>query len=383
MNYDSILSLVLSNDCVISKFKFIEGEAVDTTDDEDPIAHQDADFVLMTGTLKRILQDLTKQLGGYAPVSHQPTKPAKYHGEKRMKRFNASVAVVTFWLLVQAPFAESQNALVFQTDFGLEEPAVASMKGVAYGVSPELNMFDITHEIPVFNIWEGAYRLNQTAKYWPKGTVFVSVVDPGVGTARGSVVLKTESGHYFVSPDNGSLTLVAEELGIEAVREIDETTNRLPGSEESHTFHGRDVFAYTAARLAAGIIGFEQVGPLREKDVVRIAYQRPALNSGKIAGNVPILDIHYGNVWTNVSSEMFEQLGVGIGDLAWVKISNGEQVLFEKQVKYVRSFGGVPVGESMLYVNDLLKMGIAINQGNFAGYYQVSPGPDTRVEIWK
>lgn len=143
-----------------------------------------------------------------------------------------------------------QNALVFQSDFGLEEPAVASMKGVAYGVSPELKMFDITHEIPVFNIWEAAYRLNQTAKYWPAGTVFVSVVDPGVGTDRQSVVLKTKSGHFFVSPDNGSLTLVAETLGIAAVRKIDEAVNRLEGSERSHTFHGRDVYAYTGARLA-------------------------------------------------------------------------------------------------------------------------------------
>lgn len=300
-----------------------------------------------------------------------------------MKRSRAFLAVITFLLLVHAPAAVSQSALVFQTDFGLEEPAVASMKGVAYGVSAELNMFDITHEIPIFNIWEAAYRLNQTAKYWPEGTVFVSVVDPGVGTARSSVVLKTASGHYFVSPDNGSLTLVAEELGIEAVREIDEKTNRLQGSEKSHTFHGRDVFAYTGARLAAGIIDFEQVGPLLEKDVVRITYQRAALDNGKIVGNVPILDIHYGNVWTNVNSELFDQLGLGVGDLAWVKISNGDRVLFEKQVKFGRSFGDVPVGESMLYVNDLLNMGIAINQGDFATHYQVSPGPETRVEIWK
>ena len=109
-----------------------------------------------------------------------------------------------FLLMTMAPLAWSQNALVFNTDFGLEEPAVASMKGVAYGVSPDLQMYDITHEIPRFNIWEAAYRLNQTARYWPTGTVFVSVVDPGVGTDRKSVVLKTESGHYFVSPDNGS-----------------------------------------------------------------------------------------------------------------------------------------------------------------------------------
>ncbi len=165
----------------------------------------------------------------------------------------AIFTIIAIGLLIslRALPAWSQNALVFSTDFGLEEPAVASMKGVAFSVSPDLKMYDITHEIPRFNIWEAAYRLNQTARFWPAGTVFVSVVDPGVGTDRQSVVLKTESGHYFVSPDNGSLTLVAENLGVAELREINEAVNRLAGSEKSHTFHGRDVYAYTGARRAA------------------------------------------------------------------------------------------------------------------------------------
>ncbi|NKB36462.1 MAG: acetolactate synthase [Gammaproteobacteria bacterium] len=279
--------------------------------------------------------------------------------------------------------AIAQNALVFQTDFGLEEPAVASMKGVAYGISPELKMFDITHEIPVFNIWEAAYRLNQTAKYWPAGTVFVSVVDPGVGTDRKSVVLKTKTGHYFVSPDNGSLTLVAETLGIVAVREIDEAVNRLKGSEKSHTFHGRDVYAYTGARLASATISFEEVGPLLKNEVRMIKYKKAALRDKRIIGNVPILDIHYGNVWSNIDSEMFERLGVKIGDMLWVKISKGEEVQFKKRVKFVTSFGGVALGEPVLYVNDVLNIGVAINQGNFAEHYGISAGPERNIEIWK
>ncbi len=140
--------------------------------------------------------------------------------------------------------ANAQHALVFQSDFGNKDGAVPSMKGVAYSVSSELQMFDLTHENTPYNIWEAAYRLNQTASYWPAGTVFVSVVDPGVGTRRKSVVLKTKTGHYFVTPDNGSLTLVAETMGIDAVREIDEAVNRLKGSEKSYTFHGRDVYAF-------------------------------------------------------------------------------------------------------------------------------------------
>ncbi len=293
------------------------------------------------------------------------------------------IARVFPFLLFATQVSWSQNALVFQSDFGLEEPAVASMKGVAYGVSPALKMFDITHEIPVFNIWEAAYRLDQTAKYWPQGTVFVSVVDPGVGTERKSVVLKTNSGHYFVSPDNGTLTLVAETLGISAVREIDERANRLQGSERSHTFHGRDVYAYTGARLASGVIDFEAVGPLLEKSVLSIEYKKAALAGGKIQGNIPILDTHYGNVWTNVSADLFDQLKIGVGDTAWVKITDGRQVLFEEKVRFVSSFGGVALGEPALYVNDILNIGLAVNQGDFAEEYGVQPGPDRTIEIWQ
>lgn len=279
--------------------------------------------------------------------------------------------------------AWSQNALVYQTDFGLEEPAVASMKGVAYGVSPDLRMFDITHEIPAFNIWEAAYRLNQTARYWPPGTVFVSVVDPGVGTERRSVVLKTKSGHYFVSPDNGSLTLVAEKLGIDEIRRIDENVNRLAGSERSHTFHGRDVYSYTGARLAAGVIGFEDVGPAEHQTVVAIPYQKPALVDGRITGNIPILDTHYGNVWTNIDVDLFDQLGVEVGEFVRVRISHADEILFEEKVRFVSSFGGVALGEPAIYVNDILNMGLAINQGNFAEQFGVAAGPDRNIEIWK
>lgn len=279
--------------------------------------------------------------------------------------------------------AWSQDALVFNTDFGLEEPAVASMKGVAFGVSPDLKMYDITHEIPRFNIWEAAYRLNQTARYWPAGTVFVSVVDPGVGTDRKSVVLKTESGHYFVSPDNGSLTLVAENLGVAELREIDEAVNRLAGSEKSHTFHGRDVYSFTGARLAAGVIAYEEVGPVLDRPVVSIPYAKAAMTDGKISGNIPILDTHYGNVWTNVSSDIFESLGVSVGDEVWVKITSGDKTLYEEKVRYVSSFGGVAIGEPCLYVNDILNMGLAINQDDFAKVHGIVAGPEQNIEFWK
>ena len=174
---------------------------------------------------------------------------------------------ILFFLLTSPNFLFAQNKIiVFQTDFGLKDGAVSAMKGVAMGVDTNLKLYDLTHEIPAYNIWEAAYRLEQTVQYWPAGTVFVSVVDPGVGTNRKSVVLKTKSGHFIVTPDNGTLTLVSESLGIESLREIDEAVNRRKNSEKSYTFHGRDVYAYTAARLASGKITYEQVGGKLSKD---------------------------------------------------------------------------------------------------------------------
>ena len=285
--------------------------------------------------------------------------------------------------LLFSSLAWAQNALVFQTDFGLEEPAVSQMKGVAFNVSSDLKMFDITHEIPRFNIWEAAYRLNQAATYWPKGTVFVNVVDPGVGTQRKSVVLETNSGHFFVSPDNGSLTLVADSLGIKAIREINEKINRLEGSERSHTFHGRDVYAYTGARLASEVINFSQVGDLLEPVVLQLEYAKPQFNNNKIIGNIPILDTHYGNVWTNISVELFDQLGVMTGDFVWIKIFKANQELFLSKVKFASSFGQVNLGEPVIYVNDILNIGVALNQGDMAKTYDISAGSSTTIEIWK
>jgi len=274
------------------------------------------------------------------------------------------------------------GVLVFESDFGLKDAAVASMKGVAFGVSPSLRMYDVTHEIPAFNVWEAAQRLAQAAPYWPPGTVFVSVVDPGVGTARKSVVLKTRSGHYFVSPDNGTLTVVAKELGIAAVREIDESVNRLPGSERSATFHGRDVYAFTGARLAAGIISFEQVGRELPARVVSIAYQDASYENGRISGNIPILDPQYGNVWTNIGRELFDRLGLSTGALVRIRIREGTEVKLEMRMPVHATFGDVAVGEPLLYLNSLGRVAFALREGNFAAAYGIGSGPEWSVRIW-
>jgi len=276
-----------------------------------------------------------------------------------------------------------QAALVFLTDFGLKDGAVACMKGVAFGIDPNLKMFDVTHEIPNYNIWEAAYQLKQTAPYWPPGTVFVAVVDPGVGTDRKSIVLKTKTGHYFVTPDNGTLTFIAEDLGIDEVRQIDENVNRLAGSEKSYTFHGRDVYAYTGARLASGVIAFAQVGPLLAPKVVVIAYEKARFENGVVWGNIPILDAQYGNVWTNIDEATFKKLGVEYGATVSVQIKNEGRIVYDGKMPFVRTFGDTPVGRLLLYLNSLLNVSFAINQGSFAKAHGISSGPGWQVKIEK
>jgi hypothetical protein len=298
------------------------------------------------------------------------------------------LAAATLWLaalLCASPLAaaNTNGIIVFQTDFGLKDGAVSAMRGVAVSVDPTLRLEDLTHEIPAFDIWQGAYRLNTTVPYWPPGTVFVSVIDPGVGTARRSVVLKTGSGHYFVSPDNGTLTLVAENLGIAAVRAIDESRYRRPGSEQSYTFHGRDVYSYAAAHLASGRISFEEIGPELPAEVVAIPYQRPEIEGGVVRGNIPILDVQFGNVWTNIDRATFERLGVAKGERVEVRIFNDDEQVFAGAMPYVSTFGDVPEGETLLYLNSVDDVALAINWGNFAETYGVESGPGWRVDVAK
>ena len=277
----------------------------------------------------------------------------------------------------------STQPIVFQTDFGLKDGAVAEMKGVALSVDPSLELYDLTHEIPVFNIWEAAYRLNQAASYWPKGTVFVSVVDPGVGTDRKSVVMKTKSGHYFVSPDNGTLSMVAESLGIAEVRVINEAINRRKGSEGSYTFYGRDVYAFTAARLAANKTSFKNVGNKLANSVVRIPYQKPVLENGMIKGNIPILDVQYGNIWTNIPDTLIHKAGWRYGDSLVVEFFNKDSIVFKDTIPLKKTFGEVQEGKVLAYFNSLMNFSIATNMGSYAGNYNLSSGPGWSITIKK
>lgn len=297
-----------------------------------------------------------------------------------MKKFLLQHIFALFITVVS--FAQNK-IVVFQSDFGLKDGAVSAMKGVAMGVDSSLKLFDLTHEIPAYNIWEAAYRLEQTVSYWPAGTVFVSVVDPGVGTARKSVVLKTKAGHFIVTPDNGTLTLIAASEGIEAIREIDEAVNRRKGSEKSYTFHGRDVYAYTAARLAAGIINFEQVGKELPNDVVNISFQKAVMEGKKIKGTISILDIQYGNIWTNIPADVFKQLSVKVGGNLHVVIYQNKIKKYEGTMPYAETFGAVAKGKPLLYLNSLLQVSFALNMGNFSAVNKVYSGNEWKVEVKK
>ena len=302
----------------------------------------------------------------------------------RLARY-ATLALFSLLLAVRAQAAQSESALVLLSDFGTSDGAVSAMHGVAYGVDPHLLVSDLSHQIPDYDIWLGAYRLYQTANYWPQGTVFVAVVDTGVGTSRKSVVLKTKGGRYFVGPDNGLFTLIAERDGVAELREIDESVNRLPGSGESYTFHGRDVYAYVGARLASGAIGYEQVGPVLPPDaVVKIAYQQAQLRGVTLRGIIPVLDEKYGNVWTNIPKALFDQLQVKAGDKLAVRIFHGgKQVGKTIVAPFENTFGGVAKGQPLVYLNSLLDVSVAISQGNYAARHHVGSGVDWEIEVAK
>ena len=272
--------------------------------------------------------------------------------------------------------------LVFQSDFGTVDGAVSAMYGVAYGVDPGLVISNLTHEITPYDIWEASYRLIQTVSYWPQGTVFVSVVDPGVGSTRRSIAVETNGGHYIITPDNGTLTHVKRMCGIRSARIIDESVNRLQGSGESYTFHGRDIYAFTGARLAAGVITFEQVGPAVEADsVIELPVVDAKFEGDSVSGTIDVLDVRFGSLWTNIPRELFARLGVPHGGRLEISIENETRMLYKNILTYAKSFADVCVGEPLVYVNSLDCMAVAINQGSFARAYNIGTGNKWKIHI--
>jgi S-adenosylmethionine hydrolase len=276
------------------------------------------------------------------------------------------------------------KALVFQTDFGLVDGAVCAMYGVANSVDPALKIYDLTHDIPQYNIWEASYRLRQTIDYWPEGTVFVSVVDPGVGSTRRSVIAQTRRNQYIITPDNGTLTHIKRIEGIESVRTFDEKANKLPSAGESFTFFGRDIYAFNGAKLAAGLIDYESFGESVTVDsLVELPITPAYRENNQVSGTIDVLDVRFGNLWSNIDHRLFHELGVARGDRLAVNIKNDTRTVYENTMVFARSFAEVAIGEPLIYINSLENVGVAINQGSFAKAYTIGTGTNWHISIHK
>ena len=278
-----------------------------------------------------------------------------------------------------------KKMLVFQTDFTYKEGAVAAMYGVVKNVDCDIEIITATHEIPQYDTWSASYRLYQYIDFWPKGTIFVSVVDPGVGTSRRACVAKTKNGYYIVTPDNGSLTHVAHYFGIEEVRVIDETINRLHREDNGAVsiFHGRDLFGYCAARLASGIISYEEVGPAYDvSEIVRHEIREPVIHDDRSEGMFEINDPNFGNLWTNIMLRDFLNAGFKAGDRIHTVILYKDETVFDSFIPYYDSFGKAESRSVMIYNNEINKMGLAEVTGNLCEDYHLSYGEEYKVVFY-
>jgi S-adenosylmethionine hydrolase len=261
--------------------------------------------------------------------------------------------------------AKAPPTVVFMTDFGVLDDSVAICKGVMYSIAPELRIVDLTHQVTPFSILDGARFLYGATPYFPAGTVFVVVVDPGVGSTRKAIVAKSKRGQYFVLPDNGLMTLVQDRDGIEGAREI---TNRewMIGAALSSTFHGRDIFSPVGAHLAHGQ-DWTQVGPeLAVGQLVRLDLVPSKLDERGLSGEVIATDGPFGNLVTNISGDDFLKLGYGRGQNVHITVGRTEM-----DIPFVRTFSDVPLKKPLLYIDSRGHLGLAVNQGSFESTYGV------------
>lgn len=261
---------------------------------------------------------------------------------------------------VQAP-----PTVVFMTDFGVEDDSVALCKGVMYGITPNLRIVDLTHQVNAFSIADGARFLFGATPYFAAGTVFVAVVDPGVGSSRKAVVVKSKRGQFFVLPDNGLMTMVEDRDGIESVREIT-NPDWMIGAKISSTFHGRDIFSPVGAHIARGD-DWTQVGPELAK-LVRLDLKPSKLDDKGFSGEVIAIDGPFGNLITNMSGEDFLKLGYQRGDRLKVTIGSHEFAL-----PFAKTFSDVPLKQPLLFIDSRGRVSFALNQASFAATYKIEP----------
>jgi len=259
----------------------------------------------------------------------------------------------------------TRPSIVFMTDFGVANDAVAICKAVMISIAPDARIMDITHLVTPYQIGEASRLLQGVTPYYPAGTVFVIVVDPGVGTSRKAIIVKTKKGQYFVVPDNGLMTPIVDADGMEGAREITNPTWMI-GDKISSTFHGRDIFSPAAAHLAMGE-DWTQAGPAVDV-LVRLNPPTATLDAKGISGEVIGLDDPFGSLITNISGDEFKKLGYALEEKITVKIENRSYTM-----PYVKTFMGVPVGQPLLYLDSRDRVGFAVNQRDFSKVYKVTP----------
>jgi len=289
-----------------------------------------------------------------------------------MKLARRSVLCVVVILLVAAltGSAAAQKyppTIVFMTDFGIVDDSVAICRGVMYGVMPTVRIVDLTHDVTPFSILDGARFLSGATPYYPAGTVFVVVIDPTVGSARKAIVAHSRRGQYFVLPDNGLLTMVEQQDGIDAVRVVT-NTDWMIGSKLSSTFHGRDVFSPVGAHMARGD-DWLTVGPeMAVKDLVRLDLKAPKIDDKGLMASMIATDGPFGNLISNVEEETFAKLGYHFGDDVVVNVGGKEM-----KVKFVKTFSDVALQQPLLYIDSRGYVGLAVNQNSFSKVYGIKP----------
>ncbi len=253
------------------------------------------------------------------------------------------------------------------TDFGLRDPYVAEMKAVLLGLCKTAQIVDITHAVEKFSIRSGAYTLASAAPYFPKDTINIAVVDPGVGSERRSIIVETKRG-FFVGPDNGLLVLAAQMQGIKRVFEI--TNKKLMLSKVSFTFHGRDVFAPAAAYLAKGV-PLEEFGA-EVVDIVKPPFAEVKKENGKVIGEILHVD-DFGNIITNIHAK---EIVYTEGDRVQAELPHNQL-----QVRFLKTYADVMQLEPLLLVDSQSFLEIAINQGSAASLLQAKPGDKVSFTI--
>ena len=259
------------------------------------------------------------------------------------------------------------QTIVFMTDFGTVDDSVPICKGVMWSIAPDVRIVDLSHEVTPFSILDGARFLYGVTPYYPAGTIFVVVIDPTVGSTRKAVVIKSRRGQYFVLPDNGLITLVADRDGLEAAREIT-SPQWMIGKALSSTFHGRDIFSPAGAHLARGD-DWTQVGPVLDLGkLVRVDWKLASVDDHGLQGEVIATDGPFGNLVTNVNADDFFKLGYQRGQTVPVTLGNARM-----EIPFVKTFSDVPLRKPLFYIDSRGRLAMAVNRGSFAATYGIKP----------